>query len=59
VLEHLAVVLLQTEADAVGDAVGDRRQDDHADPADPRHRVQADVELVGDDVVAAGHPQHT
>src|SRR3712207_3108189 len=48
VLQHLAVVLLETEADAVREHVDDRRDDDDADAPDPGHRVQADGELVGD-----------
>src|SRR3712207_8650915 len=41
-----------------GDVVGQRRQDQQPDAADPGHRVEADVELVGDDVVAAGDRRH-
>ncbi len=54
VLEHLAVVLLEPEADAVGQHVRQCRQEDDADAAGPGHGVEADVELVGDDVVATG-----
>ena len=46
------------EADPVGDHVGDRRQHQQRDAAAPGHRVQRDVERLGDQVVAAGQEQH-
>src|SRR4051812_49417147 len=48
VLQDLAVVLLQAQTDAVRGDVDDRWEDHDADAADPGHRVEADVELVGD-----------
>ena len=57
VLQDLSVATLQTNADAVGDVVRDRRQDDQADAADPGHHVQRDVEEVGDVVVTTRDSQ--
>ena len=51
VLQDLPVATLQTNADAVGDEVRDRRQHDQADAAEPGHHVQRDVEEVSDVVV--------
>ena len=56
-LEHLAVAALQPHRPAIGHQVHDRGQQHHADSADPRRRVQRDVELQRDDVVHAGEGQ--
>ena len=57
VLEYLAVVALQADADAVGDEVRQRRQHDQADTTHPGHCVQRDVEVVGNQVVTTGDGQ--
>jgi hypothetical protein len=51
-------VLLEAEADAVGDPVRHRREEQQSDAARPRHRVRADLERQGDDVAGAGERQH-
>ena len=56
--QHLPVVLLQAQADSIGEVVGQRRQDDQPDPAGPGHRVRTDVESGRDDVAGAGGRQH-
>src|SRR5215207_9511582 len=58
VREHLAVVHLQAQADPVRNVESQRRYYQQSDPTQPGHRVEADVELLGDDVVAAGNPEH-
>ena len=59
VLQHVAVAALQADSPSVGDEVDDRRQNHHADAADPRGRVQRNVELQREDVVhGAERQQH-
>ena len=58
VLEHVAVAALQSHSPPVGDEEHQRRKYEHADPADPRHCVQGDVECVRDDVVTRAERQH-
>jgi DNA-binding CsgD family transcriptional regulator len=53
VFEHLTVVPLQTEADAVGGLVGDRGQGEQRYPTGPDHPVQRDVERIRNGVVTA------
>ena len=57
VLQDLSVGALQADAQAVGDEVSQRRQDDQTDAAEPGHRVQRDLEEVGHVVVTTGDGQ--
>jgi hypothetical protein len=55
VLEHRAVDRCRPMHHPVGHPVDDRRQHQQADAADPRGRVQRDVEEVRDPVVGRRH----
>ena len=58
VLEDGAVTALQGYRPPVGDEEHQWREHEHADSADPRHRIQGDVKRVGDDVVTGTERQH-
>ena len=54
VLQNFTVRALQTNADAVGHEVCNRRQDDQADTTNPGHRVERNLEEVRYVVVTTG-----
>ncbi len=58
VQQPVAVGTLQTDADPLGQQERQHGSDEYGDPQEVRHRVQRNVELGGDQVVAAAEPEH-
>ncbi len=58
-VQHLVVVpALEAEADPLGDDEGEDRDDEEADPDEPGDRVDRQVEVLGEHVVATADEEH-
>ncbi|COW33843.1 Uncharacterised protein [Mycobacterium tuberculosis] len=58
VLEHRPIAALQSDTPPICDEVDERRQNHHADAANPRGCIQRNMELQRDDVVHRRESEH-